>query len=678
MISEKDSIIIIKGIGPKKASLLNQIGIYKIIDLLNYYPSNYKDRGAIQPIDNESLGNKILTNGIYLGNGVTKFIKKNMNITVLPFSSGENKNFNVIYYNQPYRKDHFTVNKEYILYGTVAQHNGAVSLLSPEIENTDKKEYLKEGKYAVYSVPAKLPISQKEFSFYIKYALNETDFTEQLPFWIFNEYPLPSRVEAYHLIHAPQSDEEIVYGNQYFQLIRFLKFFVCINKLKNRDRKRKAVKLSFDQLNKFIDKLSFTLTKGQYEALEDIKKDVSSGIKMNRLLQGDVGSGKTAVAAAAAFMAAKSDCQAVICAPTEILAKQHYQKYKEMFEEFGYKSAVLYSSMSKKERDKSIEDIQSGVVKIVFGTHALFSKDVNYHRLSLIVIDEQQRYGVAQRAMLESKGESPHVLVMSATPIPRTLSLSFYKDLDISVLNELPKGRKPIKTFTADSSSNERIYHFIKENACRGLKSYIVCPAIEEESMENVQTVYKEAAEHLSPIRIACLSGETPESEKNRIMDQFAYGDIMILIATTVIEVGVDVPDATIIMIKGCERFGLAQLHQLRGRVGRADKQSYCILHTDHTSEKVMGRLEILKNTNDGFKIAKEDLKMRGEGELFGIRQSGKGSSIIYEALLYENLFHAAEKIYDKLSVSSNPRDMELCEYLSKTVTVKMDGIVLN
>lgn len=677
MISEKDSITVIKGIGPKKASLLNQIGIYTIIDLLNYYPSNYKDRGALQPIDNESLGNKILTNGIYLGNGITKFIKKNMNITVLPFSS-EDKNFNVIYYNQPYRKDHFTINKEYILYGTVAHHNGAVSLLSPEIENTDRKEYLKEGKFAVYSVPAKLPISQKEFSFYIKYALNETDFTEQLPFWIFNEYPLPSKAEAYHLIHTPQNDEDIAMGNQYFQLIKFLKFFVCIRRLKSRDKKQNGVKLSLNRLDEFIDKLNFTLTKSQHAALQDIKKDVSSGIKMNRLLQGDVGSGKTAVAAAAAFMAAESGCQAVICAPTEILAKQHYQKYKEMFEGFGHKSAVLYSSMFKKERDKSVQEIQSGEVKVVFGTHALFSKDVNYNRLSLIIIDEQQRYGVAQRAILESKGESPHVLVMSATPIPRTLSLSFYKDLDISILNELPKGRKPIKTFTADSSSNERIYQFIKENANKGLKSYIVCPAIEEESMENVQAVYKEAAEQLSPIRIACLSGETPESEKNRIMEQFAYGDIMVLIATTVIEVGVDVPDATVIMIKGCERFGLAQLHQLRGRVGRADKQSYCILHTDHTSEKVIGRLEILKNTNDGFKIAQEDLKMRGEGELFGMQQSGKGSSIIYEALLYENLFLAAEKIYDKLLISSNAKDMELCEYLSKTVTIEMDGIVLN
>ncbi len=676
MFGEHESITVIKGIGPKKALAYNELGIYTINDLLNYYPCNYKDRGTRKAVSKDLNGNKILTNALYLGGASIKYIKKNFSVTVLPFSNEDIK-FSAVYYNQPYRKSQLTPHKEYCLYGTVSEFNGALCLSSPEAEDAQKNDYLTEGLYAVYPLPFRSPLRQKEIAAAVKYTLEHTEITEELPFWISARLELPEKAALYRYLHRPKSQDEIEICLNYRKLIGFLRFFIRVDAIKGRGRQKAAV-LSDQNIHSFLSRLSFTLTGGQRQAIADIAEDIASGTKMNRLVQGDVGSGKTAVAAAAAFMAADSGYQAAVTAPTEILAKQHYLKYKPIFEESGIGCALVYSAMSRKERQCAIKEIESGRAKVVFGTHALFSKDIIYNNLALIVIDEQQRFGVSQRALLEAKGIAPHVLVMSATPIPRTLSLSLYKDLDISELSGLPVGRKPIKTVTANSSMDERIYNFIRTNAERGFKSYIVCPAIDEESMENVNAVFEQASKVLKPHRVLCLTGETSEDEKNRVMDAFAFGGAMVLIATTVIEVGIDVPEATVMLIKGSERFGLAQLHQLRGRVGRGSEQSWCILHTDNDSERVTQRLEILKRTTDGFEIAREDLKIRGEGEFFGIRQSGKGSSIIFDALENEVLFFETEKIYQKLIESDQLKDKAFLKKLIKDAAIETSGIVLN
>ena len=334
--------------------------------------------------------------------------------------------------------------------------------------------------------------------------------------------------------------------------------------------------------------------------------------------------------------------------------------------------------MKTTEKNTVLKQIKSGEADIIFGTHALFSEKVVYHNLSMIVIDEQHRFGVAQRAVLEEKGYKPHVLVMSATPIPRTLALSFYQDLDISTLNEYPKGRKKIKTIISNASANDRIYDFIMKEAEQNRKTFVVCPAIDDETMQNVNDLYAELKERLTPYRVACLTGAMADKEKDEIMNEFAFGETMIMVATTVVEVGIDIPNATVILIKDSERYGLAQLHQLRGRVGRSDMQSYCILQTDTTSEKSLERLHILERSTDGFEIAEADMRLRGSGDLYGLQQSGKNNGIIFEALEHPELFTNTQTCFQKLLVSKDIEDIKFLDVLMNQTFNTSENIVLN
>ena len=677
MIKEYDSVIAVKGIGPKKREHLNQLGIYTIHDLLNYYPSNYKDRGKYTDISDCADKKKYLIKGIYQGNGRTNFIRKKLNITLLPFQSGKTA-FQVVFYNQPYRKNHFTVNQEYVLYGTVSFKNGAVFVVAPECEKSDSSHYLTEGLYPIYPHISSSPIRPKEIATYIKYALENTTFEHDIPDWIIDQIHLPSKETAYRSIHLFDKEHRPENGIQYIKFMKFLKFFLSLSQYRPSKKRSSENVLNTAILPEFIRAFDFELTKKQKEAIADIKRDVSSGESMNRLLQGDVGSGKTAVALCALILAAANHRQGVFTAPTEILAKQHYNKYKDMLRKFGFESVLLHGSLKQKERKEITEKLRNGNANIIFGTHAVFSNRVAYNDLALIVIDEQHRYGVSQRAALTAKGKAPHVLVMSATPIPRTLSLSFYKDLDVSILNEYPKGRKPVSTLIRDASSNEQIYTFIREQADNGLKTYIVCPAAKDESMTNVMTVYDELSEKFLPHRVGYLIGDMDEKEKNSAMSSFAFGNTMILIATTVIEVGMDVPDAVVIWIKDSERYGLAQLHQLRGRVGRSNKQSYCILQTESVSEKALKRLNILTKTNDGFKIAEKDMQLRGSGELYGIKQSGKTDTLLYDALANPDFFIAVDKLATKLLRSTEEKDIAFRKKTMERFSIITKDIVLN
>ena len=677
MLRVNEPITSIKGIGPKKQESLNQKGIYTIYDLLNTYPSTYKDRSQIKKISYAKEKEKILTVGKYLGGGHTNYVHKKLNITILPFQS-DDTSFQVIYYNQPFRKSNFVENMEYILYGTVTIKNGVFNLLSPESEKTDRITYLKEGLYPIYPLRIK-HINQKQLISYIQYAIENTVLTDTIPKWMSKIFDLPTRSDAYkgiHLINANEND--LNNGIRYFRFMRFMRFLAMIQSLKTDSQQDNGHIFKTDQLQTFINMFDFSLTKAQENAIREIKNDIVSGKRMNRLLQGDVGSGKTAVALCAVFMAAQSGFQSAFTAPTEILAKQHFQKHKTRFERFGFRCVLLHSSMKIAEKKMILKQIKSGEADIIFGTHALFSENVVYHNLAMIVIDEQHRFGVAQRAVLEEKGYKPHVLVMSATPIPRTLALSFYQDLDISTLNEFPKGRKKIKTIISSSLTNDRINNFIMKEAEQNRKTFVVCPAIDDETMQNVNDLYEELKEKLAPHPVAYLTGAMADKDKDEIMDDFAFGKTMILIATTVVEVGIDIPDATVILIKDSERYGLAQLHQLRGRVGRSDMQSYCILQTDTTNEKSLVRLRILERSTDGFEIAEADMRLRGSGELYGLQQSGKSNGIIFEALEHPKLFTDVQTYFQKLLVSKDKDDKKFLNMLMEQTFDKAENIVLN
>lgn len=676
-MQEYDPVTVLKGIGPRKAHELAQMGIYTIQDLLEYFPGTYINRGSFLFLSDVSVGAKLLTKAVFTGKTVTQYISRKLTVTRLVFMQ-QGEKFDVIFYNQPYRKNHFIPETEYVLYGVVLQRNGAVFLSSPDCERSEHAVYLKEGIAPVYSLPAKSGITKKVFYGYLFNALEQTEVIDLMPFWIHSECELPDKETAYRDMHFSSDSSAVESAMSYFRMIRFLRFFLLIDQLNEQKKSVPAPILQQPELHEWTCRLGFDLTDAQLRAIDEISRDLESGNQMNRLLQGDVGSGKTAVAMTAAFICAGGGYQAVFTAPTEILAKQHFQKYRTILSLFGIESTVLHSSLSAKERKDALVGVQSGSVRVIFGTHAVFSEDVQYRNLAFIIIDEQHRFGVSQRAKLAAKGNNPHVLVMSATPIPRTLSLSIYRDLNLSVLDTVPAGRKAIKTIVCDSAANDAIDRLILKETKLGHKCYLVCPAAEDEGMQNVARLHEEIKNKFPKIKSYALTGSMAEKDKNRIMNEFAFGDAMILVATTVIEVGVDVSDATVIVIKDSERFGLAQLHQLRGRVGRADLQSYCILQSDSASETSVSRLNILKNTNDGFEIARADMRLRGAGEMFGIKQSGNTSNIIYEALQYEDLFLAAELIVNKLKTSQQVKDQVFLEWLSEDAETNRTDIILN
>ena len=674
MLYENDEIQSIKGIGPKKNAALNEIGIYKVIDLINYLPIAYKNRGNFIQINDATNGQKVLIKAKSKNKSRTIFIKRNNSKTSLTFESC-GVFFDVVYFNQPYMMSNFTQECEYVIYGTVYFSKNTISVYPTAVESVSKNIYLKEGIYPVYKKPQYANINERQISKFIDYALDNMVINEQIPLWIHMQLNLDSALESYKQIHRPKNEEEVYIANKYFKLGDFLELYAAVSTKKN---VCSGVVINSDGVNDFLDLVGFSLTDEQSKALHEIFADMSSSHKMNRLLQGDVGSGKTVVAVASAYVVAKNNYQAIITAPTEILARQHYDKYKDILSQLGINSTILYSKMKKGDRLKNLESIKNGSIKIIFGTHAVISEDVEYKNPALIVIDEQHRYGVNQRASLEQKGINVHTLVMSATPIPRTLSLCIYKDLDLSVIKTLPSGRKPIRTIVANVSDEGRILATIRQKASEGLKTYIVCPAIDAEDMQNVQTVYSHICDRLPELKILCLSGRDKGEDKDRIMEKFANEDYSVLVSTSLIEVGIDVKKAVLMWVKDAHRFGLNQLHQLRGRVGRSIYESICILESDNDSEVARARLEVLSSTQDGFEIAKKDLAIRGAGEAFGSRQSGKVNMIIEEIIEYEELYLKLEDIYDKLRVSDKEMDIKYLKKIEQKAKIKYKDIVLN
>lgn len=621
-----DSIEKLSGVGERRKKLLNKLGIYTVRDLIDYFPRTYEDRSVIFPIKDISEDGKATFRGYIKSIENTRFGGKVITNATVYDETGK---IRVVWYNQPYLKNSLSLTDEYLFTGTFRKKYGRREIISPETERVTEKESLSMGRIIpVYHLTENL--SQKFLRGLIKQALDETE--SRVPEFISGDirkkYNLCERNFAIENIHFPKDYDSFFIARKraVFEELYIMQTALLMLKNKRCFGKKGAV-FSKTDADEFLNSLPYKLTGAQIRTIEDIKRDMTGGKIMNRLIQGDVGSGKTAVAMAAAFMTVKSGYQCALMAPTEVLAQQHYKSFKNAFEVFGIKVVLLTGSLNKKEREKAYNDIESGKADIIIGTSALIQDGLEFKSLSLVITDEQHRFGVNQRGVLSGKGNDPHVLVMTATPIPRTLALILYGDLDISVIDEMPPGRQKIDTRAVNSSYHKRIYDFIVKHVKAGRQAYIICPMVEESEENDAKSVITYSAElskgALKDVRVACLHGKMKPSEKQGIMEAFSRGETDVLVSTTVVEVGIDVPNANIIVIENAERFGLAQLHQLRGRVGRGSEQSYCILITDSKTEVAKKRMEIMVKSGDGFEISEKDLDIRGPGEFFGTRQHG-------------------------------------------------------
>lgn len=621
-----DAISVVKGIGEKTEKGLNKLGIYTVQDMLEHYPRAYDIYGRLMNINEIEEGEMAVFVGYMYMNIETKKVR---HLTIASCRVKDaTGSIGLTWFNMPYIKNTLKSGSYYIFRGKASRKNGMLVIEQPKI--LSKEEYYNKKDVLQPIYPLTHGVTNNLLSKTVKAILEEIDLTgDFLPSTIRKENDLVDYRFAVKQIHFPKDKEEMLRARKRIVFNEFFLFTLALTYMKE-EKSKKIRKTPYDRgsiSDALIEGLPYELTNAQKRAWNEIMKDMCDGIIMNRLVQGDVGSGKTVLAALALAMNAENGYQGTLMVPTEVLAKQHFESLNKLYEPFDISCILLTGSMTAKEKRLAYEKIKNKEVSVIIGTHALIQEKVEYADLGLVITDEQHRFGVKQREILSTKSENPHVLVMSATPIPRTLAIILYGDLDISVVDELPANRLPIKNCVVNTDYHNTAYRFIENQIQEGRQAYIICPMVEEsESMEaeNVIEYTQKVREALPPfIRTEYLHGKMKPKEKNEIMEQFAKNEIQVLVSTTVIEVGVNVPNATVMMIENAERFGLAQLHQLRGRVGRGDHQSYCILVSGSRSKETKKRLEILNTSNDGFYIAGEDLKLRGPGDLFGIRQSG-------------------------------------------------------
>ena len=626
-MANDQSIETLKGIGEKTAKLFEKVGIRTIDDLLHYYPRGYDTYGEPKAIGELSEDETGTVEG-FLKSGATGVHVNGLSIVQATISDMTGK-LRLVWYHMPYLKNTLRPDSHFIFRGRVIRKKNGLTMEQPQMFNPEAYEELLSSMRPVYAQTKGL--GNKMITSAVEQALAfRTLERDYLPAGLRIANELAEYNFAIEHIHFPSNEEELKFARKRLVYDEFFFFLLAVRHLKE---KRQNVQSPFhmekqDECRKLLADLPYRLTNAQLRTLEEVLKDLKSGSVMNRLIQGDVGSGKTIIAVLALLAACENGYQGALMVPTEVLARQHFESVTELFEKHGVdkKVILLTGSMTAKEKRIAYEKVASHEADIIIGTHALIQEKIVYDNLALVITDEQHRFGVAQREMFGNKGQMPHVLVMSATPIPRTLAIILYGDLDISVIDELPANRLPIKNCVVDKSYRPRAYRFIENEVKNGRQAYVICPMVEESEMidaENVLDYTKILRQNLPGIRVEYLHGKMKGKEKNKIMEEFAAGEIQVLVSTTVIEVGVNVPNATVMMIENAERFGLAQLHQLRGRVGRGDKQSYCIMVNASGNKEKNRRLDVLNKSNDGFYIASEDLKLRGPGDIFGIRQSG-------------------------------------------------------
>lgn len=675
-MNPSDSIDVVKNIGKTRAEQLNKLGIETVEDLIEYYPRDYEDRSRFVPVNEIEIGSVNTIRGRVLTSPEARRVRT-ITIVGVRIADGTGS-IECVWFNQPYVKNQLIVGKEYTFTGKVIQKFGRIQMESPDYElvNADS---LNTGRIVpVYTVPKKM--SQKVIRGCIKDAMDTVDgsLDEYMPESIIREHNLCSREFAVRNIHFPENDKAFFKARRrlVFDELLFLQMHLLELKGNVCDKKTSVVINDFDD-SEIRNALGFSLTDAQEKVLNEIKNDFTTGFVMNRLIQGDVGSGKTAVAMISAYIAIKNGYQTVLMAPTDVLANQHYKSFCDTIEPLGIKCELLTSGLKKKEKDRAYDNIATGYAKMIIGTHALIQEKVKYNNLGLVITDEQHRFGVRQREMLSEKGNEPHILVMTATPIPRTLALILYGDLDISIIDKLPPGRKKVDTFAVDHSYYQRLYAFIKKEVAKGRQVYIICPMIEENDKMELRAVlsYTDDLDRniLPELRVSCVHGKMKNAEKQTVMEEFAKGNIDVLVSTTVIEVGINVPNASLMIIENADRFGLSALHQLRGRVGRGSEKSYCVLVSDAKSKVAKERLKIMCQTNDGFVISEKDLTLRGPGDFFGTRQHGLPEMKI--ANLYKDVDILKE--VQQTAISLYKKDKELKSVENSRLKAKIFDIFI-
>lgn len=619
----------LKGVGEKTEKLFAKLGITDTEELLRYYPRNYEAYEEPVPIGDLKEGMTVSIRACVVS---SVYVNKVRNLQVITVTASDvSGKIPVVWFNMPYLRSTLKKGSVFVFRGRVVRKQGRIQMEHPEMFTPAAYEEILHSLQPVYGLTAGL--SNKTVTKLVQQVLKEVPLQmEYLPEETRARYHLADDNFAIAAIHFPENMEQLLAARKRLVFDEFLLFILAVQLLKE---KTEEAKNSFPMqpvwtTEEIIENLPYCLTRAQLNVWHEIERDLSGHRLMSRLVQGDVGSGKTILAFLAMIMTAENNCQAALMVPTEVLARQHYEAFTKLLQQQGINSChpvLLTGSSTAKEKREIYRQIAEGQANIIIGTHALIQEKVQYQNLALVITDEQHRFGVKQREALTTRGNPPHVLVMSATPIPRTLAIILYGDLDISIIDEMPAARLPIKNCVVGTSYRPKAYAFIEKQIRQGRQAYVICPMVEESEgleAENVMD-YTETLKEVFPgdIRIASLHGKMKSKEKNKIMEEFAAGKIQILVSTTVVEVGVNVPNATVMMVENAERFGLAQLHQLRGRVGRGEYQSYCIFMQGNQEQDTSKRLEILNKSNDGFYIAGEDLKLRGPGDLFGIRQSG-------------------------------------------------------
>lgn len=615
----------LKGVGPTRAKHFEKLGIHTVYDLLTHFPREYEDRNNIKKIEQFIAGENVVFVARICTRPQTRRKGRSFSLTYF-YVTDNTARVQVSIFNQAYMNEKLDIDKEFAFYGKVEDNKGRFEIVNPVMIEVDKIDKIK-GLYPIYPLTAGLKNGNiaKIISELLdkKYALPEVLSTS-----LRQKYGLCEINYALEQIHRPSSLEAIREARKrlIFEELFMLQLALLVMRNQNFSEK-KGIEFKDTSYDEFLKELPFELTGAQTRVLEEIMKDMASERSMNRLVQGDVGSGKTIVAAIAMYVAVKNGYQTALMAPTTILAKQHYEELKKYFSKFNMTVELLTGSTTKKNKEIILEKLKTGEIDVLIGTNALVTDNVEFKNAGLIITDEQHRFGVKQRMKLNAKGENTDVLVMTATPIPRTLALMVYSDLDMSIIDELPKGRIPIKTYVVNEKLEERVDNFIRKEIDKGRQAYIVCPLIEENEeldLTDATNLYEKYKNEIFPeYEVGFLHGKMKKKEKEEVMESFKSGKTQIIVSTTVIEVGVNVPNATLMIIEDADRFGLATLHQLRGRVGRSTFESFCVLKTKNMSQKCRERLGIMVKSNNGFEIAEKDLELRGPGDFFGIRQHG-------------------------------------------------------
>ena len=672
----------LKGIGEKKAQALNKLGVFSLRDLVSFFPRKYEDRSTVKPIALTMDGESVCVEAMVADTPRLTRIRRGLDLVKLR-AVDESAVLDITFFNQPYAKDNLRRGETYVFFGRIEANGLRRSMVNPVYEKADGGGKVTGRIIPVYRVAAGL--NQRTMLQSIRQGLDACldQLPDVLPHDVRERCQLAQTGYAFENIHFPADFEALDLARRRLIFEELFVLACALGRMRGERSKDAGICMEKGDLGRFWAALPFSPTGAQRRAVEQAVSDMDSGAVMNRLVQGDVGSGKTLVAAALIYHCFENGYMSAFMAPTEILAEQHTHTLTELLGPLGLRVGRLTGSMTAKEKREVKAALKAGELDLIIGTHALFSQDVEYEKLGLVVTDEQHRFGVGQRSALIGKGQKPHVLVMSATPIPRTLALIIYGDLDVSIIDELPPGRQKVDTFAVDESYRARLNGFIRKLVGEGRQVFVVCPMVEEN--EELPVKLKSAQEHAEDLtrtfpdlRVACIHGKMKAKDKDAIMSAMVAGEIDILVATTVIEVGVDVPNAALMIVENAERFGLSQLHQLRGRVGRGQHKSWCILVSDNDGEENRARLAIMTKTNDGFKISEEDLRLRGPGDFFGSRQHGLPEMHVADLGADVNVLQRAQQEANLLLAGdpelAAPEHAALRESVERLLTVNADS----